>query len=157
LADKFGKPIVVTGFEPVDLLYGIYQCILQLEKGTATVENGYKRIVSEQGNSKMQKLIHEMLEPADQDWRGIGIIPKSGLRLKESYLKYDALKKFEHIFNKKEAIAERQTGCIAGEIMRGNKQVADCPFFRTSCNPEHPVGAPMVSAEGVCAAYYNYN
>lgn len=158
LAEKFRKPIVVTGFEPIDLLYGIYHCILQLENGQAKMENAYKRIVSEEGNLKMQSLMQEILEPTDQEWRGIGNLPMSGLRLNARYVQYDALQKLLNCSNskiKKENSKNEQ--CIAGAIMKGNKQVTDCPFFGTTCDPEHPVGAPMVSTEGVCAAYYNYN
>lgn len=157
LASKFRKPIVVTGFEPVDLLYGIYRCILQLENKEGSVENAYKRIVSEAGNVKMQKLMKDMLEPVDQEWRGLGTISKSGFKPAEDFRQYDALVKFNAPGHSQSADQEVTTRCIAGEIMRGNKQVADCPFFGVTCTPEHPVGAPMVSAEGVCAAYYTYN
>ena len=156
LTHKFNKPIVVTGFEPLDLLYGIYHCVQQLEAGEGKVENAYKRIVSEEGNEKMQGLINEMLEPVDQEWRGIGEIEKSGLKLTNKYARYDAFERFGKVLQPKEKTVDKQTGCIAGDIMRGNKQVAACPFFGVTCTPEHPVGAPMVSAEGVCAAYYNY-
>lgn len=156
LINKYKKPIIITGFEPVDLLFGIYHCILQLEQGKAKVENAYKRIVTEEGNLKMLELMQEMLEPVDQEWRGIGEIAKSGLRLREEYAKYDTFNKFPDVFEKKEEKSEHQTKCIAGEIMRGNKQVPDCPFFGIFCTPEHPIGAPMVSAEGVCSAYYSY-
>lgn len=154
LSNKYKRPIVVTGFEPADLLYGIYRCILQLEGGTATVENAYKRIVRENGNTAMCKLMDEMLQPFSQDWRGIGTIKNSGLELRQEFAQFDALKKFPQSKNKEIVAAENI--CIAGDIMKGYKQAADCPHFGTACNPEHPVGAPMVSTEGVCAAYYNY-
>lgn len=157
LAHKFRKPIVVTGFEPVDLLYGIYHCILQLENREGRVENAYKRIVSEVGNVKMQELIKEMLVPVDQEWRGIGEIPQSGFKPAAGIRQYDAFVKFGISIQPQSRDSKETTRCIAGEIMRGNKQVADCPFFGVTCTPEHPVGAPMVSAEGVCAAYYTYN
>ncbi|MDD4515479.1 hypothetical protein [Massilibacteroides sp.] len=156
LADKFKKTIIVTGFEPIDLLYGIYQCILRLERKEGKVENAYKRIVSETGNIQMQELIKEMLEPVDQEWRGIGKIAQSGLKLSEKYSRYDAVKKFGILSVRQDIDRSKEMNCIAGDIMRGNKQVADCPFFGITCTPEHPVGAPMVSTEGVCAAYYNY-
>lgn len=156
LAEKFRKPIVVTGFEPVDLLYGIYQCIVQLENKTGKVENAYQRIVTEAGNLKMQELMKEMLVPADQAWRGIGKIDKSGLKLADAFKDFDALEKFGASIHTQDIETITQTRCIAGDIMRGNKQVADCPFFGVKCTPEYPIGAPMVSTEGVCAAYYSY-
>lgn len=157
LTEKFKKPIVVTGFEPVDLIYGIYQCLLQLEKREGKVENAYKRIVTEGGNLKMQELIKEMLIPVNQEWRGMGKIKRSGLKLAGKFMQYDALEKFGVSKDIQNRRIEQEARCVAGDIMRGNKQVADCPFFGVTCTPEHPVGAPMVSAEGVCAAYYNYN
>jgi hydrogenase expression/formation protein HypD len=159
LAERYHKPMIVSGFEPSDLLYGIYRCILQLEAGKADVENAYKRVVPEEGNPAIRALMDEMLEPFDQNWRGIGQIPLSGLRLKKEYNQYDAMVKFPQnkegnvLINKINGLSLH---CIAGDIMKGNKKTSDCPYFGTSCNPEHPVGAPMVSSEGVCAAYYNY-
>jgi hydrogenase expression/formation protein HypD len=152
LAGRYRRPIVVTGFEPADILYGIYQCIRQLEKGEAKVENAYKRAVLESGNPAARQLMEEMLEPADCEWRGIGLIPASGFSLREKYGDYDAGKKFPHKETGRKAKIDLQ--CIAGEIMKGKKQTIDCPHFGTTCKPNHPLGAPMVSAEGVCAAYY---
>ena len=152
LAAKFYVPVAVTGFEPVDLVYGIYRAILQLESGRGEVENAYKRAVPDHGNPAAQTLMSEMLEPCDQEWRGIGIIPRSGLKLKSAFDAYNAQLKF----SVSELPAPDQTGCIAGEIMRGLRQPADCPLFGRSCSPDHPKGAPMVSSEGVCAAYYRY-
>ncbi len=156
LAAKYKTPMIVTGFEPVDLLYGIYQCICQLEKGSYSVENAYKRAVSEEGNTKAQALMNEMLEPCDMEWRGIGILHQSGLQLKDSYKAFDAKKKF----SLEEASEDMQNThiykCIAGEIMRGLKQPSACPHFGTDCQPAHPLGASMVSSEGVCSAYYRY-
>jgi len=158
LAVKYNRPMIVTGFEPADLLFGIYKCVLQLEQGTAYLENAYKRAVPEKGNLVARKLMEEMLEPVDREWRGIGKIPLSGFVLREKYATYDALKKFPRHSNENDHFIENtvDSRCIAGEIMKGNRQVADCAYFGTICNPEHPLGAPMVSAEGVCAAYYNY-
>ncbi|MFV0331058.1 MAG: hydrogenase formation protein HypD [Dysgonomonas sp.] len=159
LAKRYHRPMVVTGFEPIDLLYGIYRCILQLESGKSEVENAYKRIVLEDGNPAVRHLMNEMLEPVDQEWRGIGYIQGSGLHLNEIYEMYDAAKKFPAKDGGKVSINnlnELSLQCIAGDIMKGNKQASDCPFFGTSCRPETPIGAPMVSTEGVCAAYYNY-
>lgn len=177
LADTYRTPIVVAGFEPVDLIYGIYRCIRQLEKGESRVENAYKRAVPEAGNPAAQALMTEMLEPSDQEWRGIGLLPGSGLQLREAYSRYDCLKKWplETVFPRAARPAETasyqaaapsgltagktpesQPRCIAGAIMRGHKQPADCLYFGKTCHPEHPLGAPMVSSEGVCAAYYKY-
>lgn len=152
LAERYKTPMVVTGFEPVDLLLGIYRCVLQLESGSYRVENAYKRVVPEEGNPVARALMEETLEAFDQEWRGIGIIPGSGLQLKKAYTGYSSREKFRFLSKGTEIPSE----CIAGDIMRGIKQPSDCPFFGKSCRPEHPVGAPMVSSEGVCAAYYKY-
>ncbi|WP_075558067.1 hydrogenase formation protein HypD [Parabacteroides timonensis] len=152
LAEKYKTPMVVTGFEPVDLLYGIYRCLLQLENGSCLVENAYKRVVPEEGNPVARALMDETLEPCDQEWRGIGVIPNSGLQLKKKYAKYSSWEKFPFLPRETEISSE----CIAGNIMRGVNQPSDCPFFGKTCSPEHPIGAPMVSSEGVCAAYYKY-
>lgn len=159
LVEKYHKPMVVTGFEPIDLLYGIYRCILQLEEEEARVENAYTRVVAEEGNPVLISLMNEMLEPFDQHWRGIGQIRASGLQLRKENKEYDARWRFpqDKIANSLlSKINELSLACIAGDIMKGNKQVSDCPYFGVSCNPENPIGAPMVSTEGVCAAYYNY-
>jgi hydrogenase expression/formation protein HypD len=153
LSKRYKKPIIVTGFEPLDILLGIYRSIIQLESGRSEVENAYPRIVTEEGNTIMQSLIKEYLEPSTPEWRGIGEIPLSGLRLKEKYRQYDASAKFPH---EKKFYIQANLQCIAGDIMKGNKQVRDCPYFNKQCNPENPLGAPMVSAEGVCSAYLNY-
>jgi len=172
LAANYRKPIVVTGFEPADLLYGIYKCILQLEKGEAKVENAYKRIVQETGNREALHLMDTFLEPVDWEWRGIGIFPASGFSLRKEYAAFDAAIKLvchdglsssssennapEIAGLRYAESAKTNSKCIAGEIMKGNCQVADCSCFGSICNPAHPLGAPMVSEEGVCAAYYNY-
>jgi len=156
LAKQYSRPMVVAGFEPVDLLYGIYKCILQLESGKAEAENAYKRAVPESGNPFARNLIEEMLEPAGQEWRGIGFIPGSGLRLKDEYAVFDAGKKFAECNKTYTVNTSIDLYCIAGDIMKGFKQTSDCPYFGTKCNPEHPIGAPMVSDEGVCSAYYKY-
>lgn len=156
LAANYQKPMIVTGFEPADLLYGIYKCILQLEKGLAKVENAYKRAVPEAGNPEAQKLMETFLEPVEREWRGIGRIPASGFSLRKEYAAFDANRKFPATKNKCAKKIEMDLRCIAGEIMKGNSQVTDCVYFGTTCIPNHPLGAPMVSDEGVCAAYYNY-
>lgn len=152
LAAHYKIPMVVTGFEPVDLLYGIYRCVSQLEAGSYEVENAYKRAVPEQGNTAARQLIDEMLEPCDQDWRGIGIIPSSGLQLRSEYKRYSSRMRFQLCPEENQIASE----CIAGLIMRGMRQPSDCPHFGKACHPTHPLGAPMVSSEGVCAAYYRY-
>ena len=152
LAAHYKIPMVVTGFEPVDLLYGIYRCVSQLEAGSYEVENAYKRAVPEQGNAAARQLIDEMLEPCDQDWRGIGIIPSSGLQLRSKYKRYSSRMRFQLRPEENQIASE----CIAGLIMRGLRQPSDCPHFGKACHPTHPLGAPMVSSEGVCAAYYRY-
>jgi len=157
LAANYHKPMVVTGFEPADLLYGIYKCILQLEKGEAKVENAYKRAVQEAGNREAMNLMETFLEPVGWEWRGIGYFPASGFSLRKKYATFDAAIRFP--FSENSSLQEKEKTdmqCIAGEIMKGNRQVADCPYFGAVCNPAHPLGAPMVSEEGVCAAYYNY-
>lgn len=153
LAEQYKTPMIVTGFEPSDILYGIYKAVLQLESGNYIVENAYKRAVPEEGNMAARNLMEEYLEPCNQVWRGIGIIPGSGLRLKAAYSSFDADKKYFVPIQTSPRFHE----CKAGEIMRGRMQPGDCPYFGTSCNPSSPIGAPMVSAEGVCAAYYRYN
>lgn len=152
LAARYKIPMVVTGFEPVDLLYGIYRCVSQLEAGSYEVENAYKRAVPEHGNAAARQLMDEMLEPCDQDWRGIGIIPSSGLQLRSEYKRYSSRMRFQ-LRPEENRIASE---CIAGLIMRGLRQPSDCPHFGKACHPTHPLGAPMVSSEGVCAAYYRY-
>jgi hydrogenase expression/formation protein HypD len=153
IAEKYNTPMVVTGFEPLDLLQGIYMLIKQLEENRIEVENQYSRIVSEEGNLEAQKIISEVFEISDRDWRGVGTIDKSGYSIKKKYESYDADKKFEISILKAEENAE----CIAGEILRGNKKPFECMHFGKKCNPEHPLGAPMVSSEGACAAYYHFS
>ncbi|MCG8309850.1 MAG: hydrogenase formation protein HypD [Cytophagales bacterium] len=152
VAEKYRIPIVVTGFEPVDLLKGLFSCIQQLEKGTYKLENQYKRVVKAQGNRKARQLIEEVFEISDRSWRGIGVLPNSGYSLREAYKQFNADARFE--LKSKGGSAGNK--CIAGEILKGLKKPVDCPEFRGSCNPENPLGAPMVSSEGACAAYYNY-
>jgi hydrogenase expression/formation protein HypD len=154
LAKKYDVPIVVTGFEPIDVLQGIYLCLKQLEEGRTECENQYSRSVRREGNITAQNLIQEVFEVIPRQWRGIGEIPNSGLGLKEGYSQFDAQKRFH-----KELISvnsyESQE-CISGEIMQGIKKPLECPHFGKNCTPEHPLGAPMVSSEGACAAYYRY-
>lgn len=155
LATKYRVPIVVTGFEPVDILQGIYMCVKQLEAGEAKCENQYERSVQKQGNLSAQKLIEEVFEVVPRRWRGIGEIPQSGLGLREKYADFDALRRFAGVLNLSANFAE-ETECISGEIMQGIKKPHECQAFGDRCTPEHPLGAPMVSSEGACAAYYRY-
>ena len=152
IAKKYDVPIVVTGFEPVDILQGISMAVRQLEEGRAEVENQYSRTVQREGNRAAQKLLLEVFETVDRAWRGIGEIPLSGYKLRAAYAEFDA----EKIFDVGEIRAQESTACIAGIILRGLKKPRECPVFGTECTPEHPVGAPMVSSEGACAAYYHY-
>ena len=152
IAREFGVPIVVTGFEPVDILEGIFRCVKQLEEGRAEVENAYARAVRAEGNAHARRVVEAVFEVADRNWRGIGRIPRSGLEVRPEWAAFDARKRFGLV----EKAARADAGCISGEIMRGVKKPPDCPAFGTTCKPEHPVGAPMVSGEGACAAYYRY-
>jgi len=153
LVEKHNIPIVVTGFEPVDLLQGILMVVRQLEKGVAKLENQYCRIVREDGNPKAVEAIKKTFKITDREWRGIGNIPQSGYTLKEDYAAFDVNEKFDIDI---EAVKE-STACIAGEILKGIKKPHQCPAFGKTCNPEHPLGAPMVSSEGACAAYYHFS
>lgn len=152
LAEKFKIPIVVTGFEPLDLLDGIRRAILQLEAGRHEVENAYSRVVTFEGNRPAQKLLAEVFEVTDRAWRGIGVIPQSGWRLNAEYREFDAEMRFE--------ISGIRTAesplCHSGDVLRGAIKPAECPAFGKECTPRHPLGATMVSSEGACAAYYNY-
>jgi hydrogenase expression/formation protein HypD len=152
IADKYGVPIIVTGFEPLDILQGIYMCIKQLEEGRAEVENQYSRSVLRQGNQAAQKLIGEVFEVVPRQWRGIGVIPQSGLGLRYRYAEFDTAKRFTLTNHP----VQEERECLSGLVLQGVKKPHDCPAFGTSCTPEHPLGAPMVSSEGACAAYYRY-
>jgi hydrogenase expression/formation protein HypD len=152
IARRYGIPIVVTGFEPLDLLQGLYMCIRQLEEGRAEVENQYSRSVRRAGNCTAQDILARVFAVQTQRWRGIGEIPASGLGLSSDYASYDALQRFADI-----TVAPEHPGeCISGEVLRGLKKPGDCPAFGARCTPEHPLGATMVSSEGACAAYYRY-
>jgi len=152
VAHKFRVPIVVTGFEPVDILQGLYRCVKQLEEGRAEVENQYTRSVRREGNRPAQELIRQVFQIVPRRWRGLGEIPQSGLGLRPEYAEYDAETRFEVVTYAAEGSAE----CISGLILQGVRKPYECPAFGTRCTPEHPLGAPMVSSEGACAAYYRY-
>ena len=152
LAERYRVPIVITGFEPVDMLEGLLRAIQQLEAGRAEVENAYGRAVRREGNAPSRQLIDEVFEVCERAWRGVGRIPASGLRLRPAYHTFDAEARFEV-----EAIQTRESDiCISGEILRGVRKPQDCPAFGTACTPHAPLGATMVSSEGACAAYYAY-
>jgi len=150
IASGFHVPIVVTGFEPVDLLEGIRMTVLQLEEGRAEVENQYVRSVRREGNVPAQQVMVEVFESCDRAWRGIGVIPGSGLRLREGYRTFDAETRFPGV----EVAVRESELCIAGIVLQGRARPDECPAFGEECTPEHPLGAPMVSSEGACAAYY---
>jgi hydrogenase expression/formation protein HypD len=151
IARDFDVPIVVTGFEPVDLLEGIRMLVRQLEEGRHEVENQYVRAVVRDGNRPALAVVDQVFETCDRAWRGIGVIERSGLRLREAYRAYDA----EIRFPRGDAVpASESEVCIAGDVLRGRAKPHDCPAFGTACTPESPLGAPMVSSEGACAAYF---
>lgn len=152
LVERYRVPIVITGFEPLDLLEGIRRTVHLLEAGTPQVENAYERAVCFEGNQPAQKLLSEVFEVADRAWRGIGVIPKSGWRLSEPYRDFDA----ELRFDVAGITAEESPLCHSGEVLQGNLKPNECPSFGTACTPRKPLGATMVSSEGACAAYYNY-
>jgi len=152
LAAKYRIPIVITGFEPVDILQGILMTVKQLEEGRAEVENQYARAVRREGNRPAQELMKKVFETTDRSWRGIGTIPKSGYRLRDEFAAFDA----ENVFDVSTIHTQESPLCIAGQVMQGLKKPHDCPAFGIQCTPEHPLGAPMVSSEGACAAYFHY-
>ncbi|MCS6872481.1 MAG: hydrogenase formation protein HypD [Anaerolineae bacterium] len=152
LAQKYRVPFVVTGFEPLDIIQGVYMAVKQLEEGRAEVENQYTRAVTREGNARAIALIREVFEVVPRKWRGIGEIPASGLGLRAAYAAFDAEKRFG-VAN---YTAQESSECISGLILQGAKKPHECPAFGTRCTPEHPLGATMVSSEGACAAYYRY-
>lgn len=152
IAEKYQIPIVVTGFEPIDLLKGILVTIEQLEKGYHIVENAYTRVVSYEGNQPAQTILKKVFEPCDRNWRGIGLIPNSGWKLRPEFADYDAELKFKV----SDIHTQESPICISGQILQGRKKPPQCPAFGAQCTPEYPLGATMVSSEGTCAAYYRY-
>jgi hydrogenase expression/formation protein HypD len=152
IAERYRVPIVVTGFEVLDLLQGIYMAVKALEENRWGVENQYARSVRAEGNRHARGVIEQVLEVCDRQWRGIGVLPRSGFRLRAEFESFDAEKRFGA-----DAIEARESElCIAGAILQGLRKPAECPQFGTGCTPEHPLGAPMVSGEGTCAAYHQY-
>jgi len=152
IAERYRVPIVVTGFEPLDILEGVYRCVRQLEEGRAEVENQYSRSVRRDGNRTAQDLMREVFRVIPRRWRGIGEIPASGFGLSEAYATFDAERRFGSVRAEHEPAGE----CISGLILRGERKPPTCPAFGTRCTPEHPLGVTMVSSEGACAAYYRH-
>lgn len=152
IAEKYKTPIVVTGFEPTDILYGIYMCVKQIEEGRFEVENQYKRSVKRDGNIKAREMLQKIFSVTSATWRGIGEIPESGFGLGQEYSDFDA----EVRFGKVLAVGNLETKCISGQILTGEKKPYHCSEFGQKCNPEYPLGATMVSMEGTCNAYYRY-
>jgi hydrogenase expression/formation protein HypD len=152
IAAKYRVPLVVTGFEPLDILQGVLMCIEQLETGRAEVENQYSRSVRKEGNRPAQQLIREVFQVVPRKWRGVGEIPQSGLGLSPAYAAFDA----ETKFGIAELRVEESSECLSGLVLQGKLKPNECPAFGTRCTPEHPLGATMVSSEGACAAYYRY-
>ena len=152
IAERYHIPIVITGFEPVDILQGIYMCIKQLEAGRASVENQYSRVVKQQGNLPAQQLLQQVFTVVDQQWRGLGKIPESGLAISADFSTWNA----ECRFSLASINTQEPENCRSGEILQGLLKPDACPEFGKSCTPEHPLGATMVSSEGACAAYYRY-
>jgi hydrogenase expression/formation protein HypD len=152
IARRYGVPIVVTGFEPLDLLEGVLRSVQQLEAGKAEVENQYGRAVRQEGNPQSRRLIDDVFDVCDRKWRGVGLIPKSGYKLRYEYRDFDAERRFDV-----DAIETHESPlCISGQILKGLKKPHDCPAFGKECTPQTPLGATMVSSEGACAAYHAY-
>jgi len=152
IAARFRVPIVISGFEPLDLLEGTFMALRQLEQGRAEVENQYSRVVKREGNRAAVDLVNKVFEVCDRKWRGVGAIPKSGYKLRWEFREHDA----ERLFDVKEIDTKEPEICISGLVLKGVKKPHDCPAFGKQCTPEHPLGATMVSAEGACAAYHTY-
>ncbi|HEY5704517.1 MAG TPA: hydrogenase formation protein HypD [Terrimicrobiaceae bacterium] len=152
IAERFHVPIVITGFEPLDILEGVLMTVRQLETGAAEVENQYPRVVMRDGNLVAQDLVNQVFEVCDRKWRGVGSIPKSGYKLRYEFRDHDA----ERLFEVEEIDTQEPSVCISGLVLRGVKKPHDCPAFGKECTPQNPLGATMVSAEGACAAYYAY-
>ena len=152
ISARYKVPIVITGFEPLDLLEGILLTVRQLEAGKAETENQYTRVVAREGNRVAQDLVNKIFEVCDRKWRGVGSIPKSGYKLRDEFREHDA----ERLFEVEEIDTQESSLCISGLVLKGVKKPHDCPAFGKECTPDRPLGATMVSAEGACAAYYAY-
>jgi len=153
IAEDYGVPCVIAGFEPLDILQGIYMLVDQRADGRAEVEVQYSRAVTAVGNVRAREIMGRVFEPCDAEWRGLGVIPGSGLSLREGYLRFDPLSALGDV---DVGEVREPKGCICGSVLRGAREPTDCPLFGTVCTPDSPVGACMVSSEGACAAYYRY-
>ena len=151
--EKYHTPCVVSGFEPTDILQTIYMLVKQIEGGDAKLENAYRRAVTFKGNEKARQIMYQVFEPIDAAWRGIGTIPQSGLKIRREFDSFDA----ENRFDLSVPDSEEPKGCACGEILMGLKTPPECPLYKKTCSPSHPVGPCMVSTEGTCAAYYKYH
>jgi len=149
---RYRTPIVVTGFEPLDILQGIHMCVRQLEQQRAELENQYARIVRPEGNLAAQAQVDKVFRTVTRKWRGIGEIPDSGWALRDQYAQWDADRRFDV----QSVVADEPEECVAGEVLQGHRKPHECPAFGITCTPDTPKGAPMVSGEGACAAYYRY-
>jgi hydrogenase expression/formation protein HypD len=156
IAQRYRVPIVVTGFEPLDVLEGVAMLASQLEEGRTEVENQYVRSVSREGNRQAQAIVDEVFEPAPRVWRGIGEIPRSGLRIRPAYAEFDASARFHDALAPFASPAQEESECQSGLVLQGLLKPTECPAFGVRCTPERPLGAPMVSSEGACSAYYRY-
>jgi hydrogenase expression/formation protein HypD len=152
LVARFRTPIVITGFEPLDLLEGVLMLVRQLESGRAVLENQYARTVSDRGNPDARRLVEEVFEVVDRKWRGVGTVPKSGLRIAHAWRDHDA----DHRFDVGHIVTEEPAACLSGRVLRGLAKPSDCPSFGVACTPQTPLGATMVSGEGACAAYFRH-
>jgi len=152
IAARYRVPIAITGFEPVDLLHGVLAVVRRLERGEVAVDNAYARVVRADGNEAARRTVERVFEVCDRRWRGIGTLPKSGLKVRWEYREHDA----ERLFDVADVGAEEPAECISGQVLRGLKKPCDCPAFDKRCTPETPLGATMVSSEGACAAYYRH-
>jgi len=152
IAEDFGLPCVVAGFEPLDVMQGLVMLTAQVRSGRSDVENQYRSVVRPEGNPRAMAVIEELFEPEDTTWRGLGTIPASGLKIREEFAHYDAARRFQ--VDLPQPVEPK--GCLCGEILKGTRQPADCPLFGSRCTPRNPVGACMVSSEGTCAAHYRY-
>jgi hydrogenase expression/formation protein HypD len=159
LVERFQVPVVVTGFEPADLMAGLLKVVELLEAGTAQVANAYTRVVRAEGNAAARTLLEEVFHPVDQPWRGMGVIPRGGMALKPPYDTLEAHRRFSLAGPapaEEPACPTCEKVCISGEVLQGRSTPNQCPSFGRSCTPEHPLGAPMVSSEGACAAWWRY-